>query len=263
MGLASTLAMALDPAVFSVVAGIEPDPWQADVLRSSAPRILLNCCRQSGKSTTVATLAAHTAIYQPGSLVLIVSPTQRQSAELLRKVADALGAGGPVGMEAESVLSLETAAGSRVVALPGKESTVRGYSADLLLIDEAAYVADPLYSAVRPTLALRQGRLIALSTPWARRGWWADAWHSSEAWERKEVTVYQVPRIPEAFIEEERRNLGPLLFASQYECTFVDPKGAAFRSEEVDRAFSKEYEPWSETWNLSSALHPSSERRYP
>jgi hypothetical protein len=55
--LAADLARALDPVQFSLAAGITPDPWQAAVLRSTAPRLLLNCSRQSGKSTTVGTLS--------------------------------------------------------------------------------------------------------------------------------------------------------------------------------------------------------------
>lgn len=65
---ATDLAMALDPVLFARAAGFEPDPWQAQVLRSRAPRILLNCSRQSGKSTVVAMLAMWTALYCPGSL---------------------------------------------------------------------------------------------------------------------------------------------------------------------------------------------------
>src|SRR5437868_253966 len=86
MGLANALAAALDPCILSVQAGLVPDPWQARLLRSQAPRILLNAARQSGKSTTTATLALHTALYQPGALVLLLSPSLRQSIELFKKV---------------------------------------------------------------------------------------------------------------------------------------------------------------------------------
>src|SRR5438105_15000407 len=83
-----TLALALDPALLFELRGLQPDPWQAELLRSTAPRILLNCCRQAGKSTTVAALALHTVLFQPGSLVLILSRSQRQSGELFRKVVE-------------------------------------------------------------------------------------------------------------------------------------------------------------------------------
>jgi len=81
-------ACKLDPVAWCQGAlGLDPDPWQAEVLRSNAKRILLNCSRQSGKSTITAALALHTAIFQPGSLVLCLSPTLRQSGELFRNVS--------------------------------------------------------------------------------------------------------------------------------------------------------------------------------
>src|SRR5260370_39622967 len=78
----------VDRVAFARLAGIEPDPWQAEVLNSHGQRILLNCSRQSGKSTVVAVLAAHTAIFEPGSLVLLLSRAQPPSQELFRKTLD-------------------------------------------------------------------------------------------------------------------------------------------------------------------------------
>src|SRR5947207_2097273 len=69
----TNLAMALDPAELARVALLEPDAWQTKMLRSSSPRLLLNCSRQAGKSTITAILACHTAIYEPESLVLLLS----------------------------------------------------------------------------------------------------------------------------------------------------------------------------------------------
>src|SRR5438874_990303 len=63
---------------------LEPDPWQIDVLESGHPRLLLNCSRQAGKSTAVAYLALAEALFHTRSLVLLLSRSQRQSAELFR-----------------------------------------------------------------------------------------------------------------------------------------------------------------------------------
>jgi hypothetical protein len=169
--LATDLATALDPARLMARCGWPPDAWQRDVLRSTASRRLLLCCRQSGKSTTTACLALHTALYQPRSLVLLLSPSLRQSAELFKKVADAYRRLAPsVEVEAESVLRLELRNESRIIALPGTESTIIDYSGvDLLVINEAARVHDYLYYTVRPMLAVSGGRLVALSTPFGAR----------------------------------------------------------------------------------------------
>jgi len=77
----------------------------------------------------------------------------------------------PPAVTCEGALSVRLANGSRILSLPGTEATVRGFSADLLIIDEAARVHDSLYEAVRPMLAVTGGRLVALSAPWGRRGW--------------------------------------------------------------------------------------------
>jgi hypothetical protein len=251
MPICGDAALALDPVRFSMAAGVEPDPWQARLLRSTEPRILVNCSRQSGKSTIAATLALHGALYVPGSLALLLSPTQRQSGELFRKCLAVYRAlGRPVDAAAETALTLELENGSRIVSLPGKEATIRGYSGvRLLMVDEASRVPDDLMAAVRPMLAVSGGRLVALSTPYGTRGWWYEAWRGQEDWERYAVPASQCPRISPAFLAEERRTLGQWWFEQEYTCTFLDAQSAAFRSQDVEAAFT-EYP----RWNLSTYL---------
>src|SRR5712692_184168 len=79
------IAAASDPVALAKLSGLDPDSWQETVLRSTSQRLLLLCCRQSGKSTISALIAVHVAIFEPGSLVLLLSPSMRQSQELFRK----------------------------------------------------------------------------------------------------------------------------------------------------------------------------------
>ncbi len=246
--MAVDLAMALDPVALAEAAGLYPDRWQRNVLRSVAPRVLINASRQSGKSTTVAALTLHTALYQPKSLSLVLSPGERQSKEFLRKVVGLYRAlDRPVPSDAENKLELELSNGSRIVALPGNEGTIRGYSGvNLLVVDEASRVSDGLYTAVRPMLAVSGGRLIALSTPFGTRGFWYEAWaKGGPTWERYEVTASQCPRISAEFLEEERRELGEWWFNQEYMCIFMDAQSAAFRREDIDAAFDSEVETWT------------------
>jgi hypothetical protein len=247
VSLASELRLALDRVSFARSVGVEPDPWQEDLLRSSSERTLLNCSRQSGKSTVAGVLAVHAALYEPHSLILLLSPTLRQSQELFKKCLSLYRiADKPVLPESETALTLTLENGSRVVSLPGKEATIRGYSGvRLLAIDEAARVPDDLYASVRPMLAVSGGRLVALSTPFGTRGWWYEAWRSSERWERYEVPATEVPRISPAFLEEERRNVGEWWFKQEYFCEFLDSQSQAFRREDIDAMFSEEVEGWA------------------
>ncbi len=58
-----------DASLLARRAGITPDDWQTGILRSDAKQMILNCSRQSGKSTITAVLGVHTAIYTPDSIV--------------------------------------------------------------------------------------------------------------------------------------------------------------------------------------------------
>ena len=238
--LAHDLLAALDPCILAERTGFRPDPWQAAALRSGARQQILLCSRQSGKSTVSALLALHCAIYQAPSLVLLLSPGLRQSQELFRKVRDSLSALGTAAPEpaAESALRLELPGGSRIVCLPGNETTIRGYSnVALLVVDEASRVPDELYQAVRPMLAVSGGRLLLLSTPFGRRGFFHREWtEGGDDWERVKVTADQVPRIPREWLERERATIGDWWFGQEYLCLFVDPLDSVFATEHIEAA---------------------------
>jgi hypothetical protein len=230
-------------------AGLEPDDWQARLLSADVSRRLLCCSRQSGKSTVAAALALRTAFVNPRAPVLLLSPSLRQSAELFRKVTDLFTAlGRPLAVTAESALRVEFANGSRVVALPGDERNVRCFSGvAMLIIDEAARVADALYCSVRPMLAVSHGRLVALSTPFGQRGWFYEEWHGSAAWERVKITAEQCPRIAPAFLAEERQALGERWYQQEYFCDFAQTVDAVFQEEDIAAASDSDLKPLFES----------------
>jgi hypothetical protein len=225
------LALSLDPTLLFTARGWTPDPWQAQLLRSTRPRILLNCSRQGGKSTAVAAVALHTALFRPRSLVLLVSRVSRQSGELFRKVIDFYRAlDRPVPSTADTTQCLELTNGSRVISLPGDEDNIRCYSGvALLVVDEAARVPDEVYGAVRPMLAVSGGRLICLSTPNGRQGFFYEAWtDTTQDWERFEVPAVQVPRIAKDYLDREWRTCGPTWCRQEYGCSFETREGLVY-----------------------------------
>ena len=246
LDIAGELRCALDPVAFAVERlGFEPDPWQAEVMRSPSKRILLNCSRQAGKSTCSAIIGLHVAIYYPRSLVLLVSPSLRQSRELFGKATEFLRRIEPAPkLDEDNKLSCTLANGSRLVSLPGTGETVRGYSApDLIVEDEAAYVADSLYVAVRPMLAVSGGRLLLLSTPFGRRGHFYEAWEGEERWQRIEVPAEKCPRIDAEFLKSERQALGEWWYRQEYECNFVETLDQVFRLDDIRRSLSDDVKP--------------------
>jgi Terminase large subunit, T4likevirus-type, N-terminal len=239
--------LAVDPCAFARKVGIDPDTKQAELLTSASRRTLVCCTRQWGKSTTAAIAVTHEAIFNPGSLSVIVSPSQQQSTELFRKIhgfwqqlPNAPAA------EQETLTRMSLRNGSRIISLPGSEKTTRGYSAaSLVVMDEASRVDDELLTAVRPMMAtVKNARFIALTTPAGKRGWFYEAWMDGDGWQRITVTADKCPRISKEFLEEERQSLGATKFAQEYECQFIEDGESAFSLALIEAAMTMDFEPF-------------------
>ncbi len=234
-----------DPARLMADAGFQPDPWQAALLRSTDPRVLMLCSRQVGKSQSVSILALKTALTQPGSTTVIVAPVEEQANELLRKVTAAyIAIGAPVGIVRDAVTRLELGNGSRVLALPGKESRMRSYTASLLVIDEAARVPDDVVNAASPTMAVSKGRFVALSTAFSKSGWFYNQWVDKQnECLRLSITAQDCTRIPPEFLASERRKLGQRWYSMEYMNVFGDDVAAVFSTEDIRAAVTAEVRP--------------------
>ena len=225
--------------------GIEPDEQQKAMLRAAGKQVLLNCGRQWGKSTMAAAMAVHRAHTERNSLVIVASPTDRQSGELLRKASEMVARLSitPRG-DGTNKASLLFPNGSRIVALPGTERTVRGFSkVSLLMIDEAARVEDRLYRALTPMLSVGDGDLWLMSTPWGKRGFFYDEWTNGEDWMKVQVRATECPRIPARCLDKQRKRLGPIWFEQEYMCGFMDNGVGLFERRVVEEAMDARVSP--------------------
>ncbi len=233
---------------------IIPDPWQQDVLKSDSKMKILNASRQVGKSTVIAALSLHKAHFDPGSLTILFAPTEKQAKELFAKVARYhIAYGGEVtadnyrrmtsrGGDVAAVRAMGVAFpnGSRIEAMAATDNSSRGFSPDLLVIDEAAYAEDSFYDAILPSLVVSKGDLILASTPNGKRGFFYDEWVSGgEAWSRYEIPWWLCPRIEPDYVERQRRRRGDRHVRQEYMCCFEETEDSAFSREQVRRAREK------------------------
>jgi hypothetical protein len=227
------------PVEFAISLGIEPDEWQVEVLASDHPRKILCCGRQTGKSTVAAILAIHKALTCPGSTVLVVAPGERQAKLLFSKALSLYKrAGYPLPAHSERRTGLELSNGSVIEALPAVERTTRGYSVDLLLIDEAAAVPDLDYHGILPALIATQGEQVLLSTPRGKRGFFHELWHSEDDWQRIIVRSDEVGRIRDEDLEVFRRTMPEQFFRQEFYCEWLDTEGSLFSSEDIQAALA-------------------------
>ncbi len=251
--------------------GFHCDDQQLELFRRCSRRTLLNCSRQSGKSTAAAMKATHCAHWRPGVTILVTAPTKQQTREFLRKVRTFATLAG-IARRGEK-FCVEFSNGSRVIGVAADEDSIRGFSAvALVIVDEAARVSDEVYFALLPMLAVSNGSLWLLSTPKGKRGFFHAEWASpegeqgsalrsangpgmldadpvvrqfsrSEGWVKVRIKGADCPRISAEFLKNQKKRLGERRYAQEYECLFVDLDRGAFDPDVVRKAFRGDIKP--------------------
>jgi hypothetical protein len=223
--------------------GLDLDDKQTQILTGEHYRLILCCTRQWGKSTVTAAKAVYHAYTRPKSLTLIISPSERQSREFLRRAKQF------VEMldirprsDGDNRISVQLPNGSRIVGVPGKEAHVRGFSAvSLLIIDEAAWVTEEQYDAVLPMLATTDGDIWMMSTPWGQRGFFWHEWtKGGPEWFKISVKATECARIKKNFLDYQRGRMSEAVFRREYLCEFMGTGHSVFRREDFELAVTNE-----------------------
>ncbi len=247
--------------VFPKITPGMPDQYQLDFLINDNPEVILNWCRQSGKTTSAAVKMVHAAIIKPHQQIVIASATQKQAGLLQAKVTQAIhllqGTNprwrtqkkvsvpeDPLDENSQiircSVLSLELANGSIIVSVPAHEGSIRGYSPQYLILDEASHIPDNVYFAARPLVIRTRGQLIIMSTPAGKRGFFYETWKldDSSLW-KSAIDARQCAYLTEEELNKERKRYSgrPLWFEQEYFLRFLEPEGALFSEELVKSMF--------------------------
>ena len=236
----------LDPVTFAAqVLGRPAWGHQAEVLRDPARYRLLLAGRQSGKSVTLSIAALHAAATKRNALVLIISAGEVAARRLLAEAA-AVATSSP--MFAGSVLdeskgALTLSNGSRIVSVPASSRQVRGWSIDLLILDEAAFIDSDLWRSAEPAIAARPGsRVLAASSPWGgvdhwfRRLWQQGTDAPGDAVRSWHWPSSVSPLMDGALLEQIRQRESPDYFAREFEAQWTDSAGAYFTEAEIMNA---------------------------
>lgn len=218
--------------------GITLDPWQRKLVDTPpGKRAIALTHRQAGKTTACAVVIAHTTLFSGETTSLILCPTQRQSAEGVRRVRHFLMKAGAKFIS-DNAFSLELDNGSRVLALPGSDdSGIRGLSINgVLVLDEAARESDELFNACLP-MVLRHtntARVLVVSTAWAAQGFFYRLWTGGEGWVKIRADITECSHLTPEDIERERRSMPAAAFRREYlreldqtETRFFDPGSLA------------------------------------
>ena len=230
------------------------DSWQEEVL-SYDGNIALRAGRQVGKSTVIAMKAGELAINNPKTSIMIISATERQAYLLFQKVLMYLDDNyrtyirkgksrqGQVMRPTKTNINLNN--GSIIRCLPtGLDGLgIRGYTIDWLIADEAAFIPEDVWPAVTPMMSTTGGKIILLSTPFGRLGYFYDRFIDSDfkKWHINAEDVAEKREEPQKsylqhFHEKERGRMTKLQYAQEYLGDFVDELRQIFSTEVIKKA---------------------------
>ena len=217
---------------------------QKSVLDANSKRMILCCNRQWGKSTIIALKSLHYAIRHPKSSIVVVSRTESQGGELIRKAIDFANLSGfPDRRVTGYKHSLQLPNGARIYAIAHSTESGPSRTADVLIFDEAAIVKDNVFSLALPFVARTGGSIWMLSTPRGQSGFFYNFWHDhDDQWTRIFSTVDDCPEISKEFLDMHRKG-APHLFRQEFYCEFTPAPGRLMSRERLQTTYNPALSP--------------------
>ncbi len=220
-----------NPTLFAeLLLNFKPFPYQQHLLNDKSKRIIACMARQTGKTTTIATKAIHYAYTNPKTTTLIISPSLRQSIIMFDKIL-ALTTQNPLltkSITRKTRTTIELTNNSRIIALPCSENLLRGYTAQLAICDEAAFIPEKtITQIIFPMLSTTNGTAIFLSTPWGKDHFFYRAF-VNPAYSIHKIKSAECPLITPKFLEEMRQNMTREAYLMEYEAEFIEALNSYF-----------------------------------
>lgn len=252
------------PILFAnLMLNFRPFHYQAKILKDKSKRVVACFGRQTGKTTIVAVKAIHFAYTHPKVTVLIVSPSLRQSMIMFDRISNFIFSNkylaASVKRKTRTIIQLSN--GSKIIALPCSIHKLRGHTAHMVIVDEAAFVPDGVVvNILNPMLATTNGVLILISTPWGRN-------HFHKAFIDPDFSVHHVkssecPLISAEFLRKQREYMTEEAYLMEYEAEFVEAAASYFAQDLIRNCVDAELEFMDENLVLKISLGESEWKRF-
>jgi len=205
---------------------IQLDSFQQKIFDAPG-NICVRSGRQIGKSTVISVKAGEKAVKNPNMNIMVIASVERQAQLLFEKILDYVYRNYKnyisKGKDRPTKHKLKLKNGSVIHCLPTGESGygIRGFTIDLLIADEAAFIPEAVWTAVTPMLAATGGDTILLSTPFGRDGYYYRCF-SDPKFTSFHRSSEDCPRIDKEFLAHEKEWMTDLQYAQEYLGEFVD-----------------------------------------
>lgn len=230
----------------------DPHDYQEDFLEAGRLRGFV-AGRQVGKSLALAWLALWKFTTRPNQTILMFSMTQRQAVELFHHglkpemEASIFDKDTEWGIVGETKKSIEGANGSRIEALPAANrsdnNTLRGYTADMVIVDEAAFIEDDFFrEVIAPMLMTTQGEWVLSSTPYGKDGFFYDKFNDKDdRWDFEQVSSYDNPSTTEEYVDNEiAAGMDDIQYKQEVLGEFEEAESAFYPASQIRKAMKAE-----------------------
>ena len=217
------------------------DPWQEQVMKTEG-NMVLRSGRQVGKSTIIAKKAADFALSNPNKVVMVIAFTEKQANLLFTKILNNI-----VNYEnmdnrkyidkpkpTKHVINLLNDTEIYCYAAGDTGYGIMGYTIDLLIADEAAWIKESVFESIAPALAASNGIMWLLSTPFLSQGFYFDCFQDP-AFTPFHQSSEDCPRISEEFLARMKERFTKSKYAQMYKGEFVDDAYRVFGDKWIDK----------------------------
>ncbi len=218
------------------------DLWQKEILAIENKDICIVSGRQCGKTTVVSLLAARAALRKPNQFILIGSGILDQAHHLFRKIKDYVFEKHEKQVVGRTTLNfMQFKNGSKILCVPIGDTgdSMRGYTANLIIIDEAAIVPDRAWDAIEPVISVAKGKVILLSTPQGKKGFFWKAFKNPDFF-TKQISARDCPRHTKEFLDRKQAEKSAVAFATEYLGEFIDDYSRKFTDEWIEKVCTLE-----------------------
>ena len=236
---------------------IEPvlDKWQQEALNHRGD-LLLKTGRQNGKTFIMSRKAAMEMINYPNTRIICCSLTEDQAQLIIVMVLDYLQKNHKTyikkGKQAPTKNKILLNNGSQILARPvgNTGDAVRGFTGDILILDEASKFNDFIFAAAKPTLMTTAGKIWMCSTPFGKKGYFYECYLNkhkrfkvieTNSWDvvhtRPISSAWTQQTRTEAieFLDNEKLDMSEMQFAQEYLARFVDDLRQFFTDELIHK----------------------------
>jgi phage FluMu gp28-like protein len=213
--------------------------WIQQIEEPSVKYITLCTGRQVGKTLLSQNLLLKWGLENNNQTIMFVSPVYSQARKVFTDIEKALAGTPLITSSNKSNYEMSFINGTKIIFRSSENSdSLRGYTLDYLICDEAAFIKDDVWNTIlKPTILVRGKKVLFISTPKGKNWFYTLHTRGQDDSQKEYITLqassYDNPYINKDELDEAKRTLPEDIFKQEILGQFIDTGGEVFT--DIDR----------------------------